>query len=353
MKTTTWLAALAAVLLFAWYLFADRFTPYTSYARTQAIVLDVVPEVSGYVSAVAVRDMQVVEAGDLLVRIDQRPFVLAVQQAEAQLQLATQNVGAGSSGIEVARANLTTAEVNLANVQVQSKRIFELEPSGNVSKAKADDMRAQLAAAKSQAAGAQADLEKAQRQLGAEGADNAQIQQAVAALGKAQLDLEWTELRAPYRGVVVDPTIGEGTFARAGESLMNLVSFEEIWLDVWLTENNLARVNVADPAEITLDLYPGRIFQGKVSSITLGVSAGPDSSGKLPSAPSQQDWLRDAQRFPVRVTIEGYEIGSENRDIRRTLNGQSNVIVYTGDNWLLNTLGAAWIRLISWLSYAY
>lgn len=168
---------------------------------------------------------------------------------------------------------------------------------------------------------AKADLEKAQRQLGAEGADNAQIQQAIAQLGKAQLDLEWTELRAPYRGMVVDPTIGVGTFARAGESLLDLVSFEEIWLDVFLTENNLARVAVGDPAEITLDLYPGRIFEGRVSSVTLGVSAGPDSLGRLPVAPQQQDWLRDAQRFPVRIAIKGYEIGSENRDIRRTLNG--------------------------------
>ncbi len=202
-------------------------------------------------------------------------------------------------------------------------------------------------------AGAQADLEKARQQLGEEGADNAQIRSAIAQLGETELNLEWTELRAPSRGAVVDLSIGEGTFAKAGQALMNLLSFEEIWVEAYLTENNLARVSVGDPAEIVLDLYPGRIFEGEGSSITNAASVGPDSPGYLPQVPKEQDWLRDPQRFPVRISMLGYEIGSENADIRRNLNGQANVIVYTGDHGFLNLLGAAWIRLISWLSHAY
>ena len=353
MKTTTRIFAFLALLLFVWYLFADRITPYTSLARVKAIVIDVVPQVSGYVSALAVSNAQLVEAGDLLARIDQRPFVFEVEKARSALQSATQAVGASSSQVEVAQANLTQAEINLKNVQIQSARIFELEQKGLVAKVKADDMRANLAAAKSKVAGAQADLEKARQQLGEEGADNAQIRSAIAELGEAELNLEWTELHAPSRGAVVDLAIGEGTFAKAGQALMNLLSLEEVWVEAYLTENNLARVSVGDPAEIVLDLYPGRLFKGEVSSITNAASVGPDSSGSLPQVPKEQDWLRDAQRFPVRIRMLGYEIGSENADIRRNLNGQANVIVYTGDHGFLNLLGAAWIRLVSWLSYAY
>lgn len=68
-----------------------------------------------------------------------------------------------------------------------------------------------------------------------------------------ELDLAWTELHAPSRGEVVNLTIGEGTFAKAGQGLMNLVSFEEVWVDAYLTENNLANVSIGDPVEIVLD----------------------------------------------------------------------------------------------------
>ncbi len=113
MKWTVRAFALLSLVLFVWYLAADRFTPYTSNVRVKAIVIDVVPEVSGYVSALAVTNGQIVEAGDLLARIDQRPFLIDVDLARSALQSATQSVGAGSSGVEVAQANLTQAQVEL------------------------------------------------------------------------------------------------------------------------------------------------------------------------------------------------------------------------------------------------
>ena len=176
--------------------------------------------------------------------------------------------------------------------------------------------------------------------MGDEGADNPQIRSAVVQLGQAELNLEWTELRAPSRGAVLDLTVGEGTFAQAGKSLMNLVPFDEVWVEAYLTENNMARVSMGDPVEITLDLYPGRIFDEVVSSITFGASIGPESPGCLTRPPDDQSRMRNLQHFPVRTRMSGYEIGSENVDIRRNLNGQADVIVYTNDNWLLNGLGA-------------
>ena len=124
MKTTTRLFASLTLLLFVWYLFADRITPYTSLARVKAIVIDVVPQVSGYVAAIAATNGQLVETDDLLAQIDQRPFVLEVEKARSALQSATQAVGASSSQVEIAQANLTQAEINLNNLEIQSARIF-------------------------------------------------------------------------------------------------------------------------------------------------------------------------------------------------------------------------------------
>ena len=109
---------------------------------------------------------------------------------------------------------------------------------------------------------------------------------------------------------------------------------------------------MGDPVDITLDLYPGRIFKGEVSSLTFGASVGPDV-GDLPKPPEVSGWMRDPQRFPVRIRMLGYEVGENNADVRRFFNGQADVTVYTGDNGFLNALAAAWIRLMSWLSYAY
>ena len=130
-------------------------------------------------------------------------------------------------------------------------------------------------------AAARADLNRAQRQLGNASADNPQIRAATAQLGKAELALLWTELRAPARGVVVDLTIGKGTFAQAGKPLMTFGSFDEIWVEAYLTENNLGRVKAGQPAEITLDAYPGRILRRCCQQHHCGRFRGPGRARRL------------------------------------------------------------------------
>jgi multidrug resistance efflux pump len=353
MKTTIRLVVAAAALIFVWYLVADRYTPYTSNARVKAIIVETVPQVSGYLAAVAVTNAQVVEAGQLLARIDQRPFALQVEKARADLQTATQEVGAGSAQVAAAQANLAQAQAQLENTRAQAQRTFELERRGITSIAAADQMRAQLRSAEGRVSGAEADVERARQQLGAEGGDNARIQAALVALHTAELNLQWTELRAPARGEVLDLQVAEGTFAHSGQRLMSFVSFDDVWVEAYMTENNLGRVAVGNPVELSLDVYPGRIFEGVVSSITVAAAApGQTGHSNLPQPPRVTAWMRDAQRFPVRITMRGYEV-ADRADIRRQFNGQADVIIYTGGNSVLNALAAVWIRFMSWLSYAY
>ena len=354
MNTTARVAAALAMAIFVWYLFADRITPYTSNARVKALVVQMVPQVSGYVSAVAVTNGQVVEAGELLVRIDQQSFTLQVEKARSDLQQATQDVGASAAQVVAAQSALTQARALLENTRTQSQRTLQLEREGISTRAAGDQARAQLLSAEGQVAAAEADLERARQQLGATGASNARIQGAIAALGIAELNLQWTELRAPARGMVVDLSITKGSYAHAGTPLLTFGSFDQIWVDAYFTENNLGRMAVGNPVELTLDAYPGRIFEGVVSSFTLAASEGAATRpGELPRPPRVSGWMRDPQRFPVRIRMLGYEAGSEAANIRRQVGGQADVIAYTGHNWVLNTLGAVWIRFMSWISYAY
>src|SRR5215831_18656111 len=138
------------VLLFGWTLVADRLTPYTSDASVRSFVVRTVPEVSGKVVEVAVSDNQIVRTGDLLYRIDPTPFRIAVKRAEAKLVAAGQAVGASTSGVDAAQAQLVEATAERTNVREQAARVFELVRTGVYPRAKADQARAELDGAEAQ-----------------------------------------------------------------------------------------------------------------------------------------------------------------------------------------------------------
>jgi multidrug resistance efflux pump len=348
------ITAAIALVIFTWYLFADRITPFTANARVKAVVVPIVPQVSGYVAGVSVTNSQLVDAGSPLAVIDPVDYQIKVDKARADLETATSQVGAGSAEVEIAQSAVARARTDLENVQVQSDRVFALEKKGLVAVARGDSARSSLAAAQSSLAGAEADLVRAQEDLGAEGSDNPRVRAAVAALSEAELDLERSQLYAPSRGAVLDLNIDEGTYATAGKALMTFVSAEEVWVEAYMTENNLGRVSVGDPAEVVLDIHPGRVLNGIVASFGGGASTGSETKpGELPKPPKASGWMRDPQRFPLRIRLPDYVGGDLDDDVLFQVNGQADIIVYTSGNLVLNTIGALWIRAMAWLSYAY
>ncbi len=125
-------------------------------------------------------------------------------------------------------------------------------------------------------------------------------------------------------------------------------------MEAYLTENNLGNIRKGDPAEITLDVHPGRIFHGKVVSFSSAASDETDSQpGTLSSVPKKSGWLREPKRIPVRIVLTGYDIGNPDDDVKFQINGQADVIIYTGQHPLLNIIGKILIRIAAILSYAY
>ena len=113
-----------------------------------------------------------------------------------------------------------------------------------------------------------------------------------------------------------------------------------------LKENNISNINLGNKVDVIFDIEPGKIFKGKVKSIAYGVSTDRNNAGDLPRITSAQGWLRDPQRFPVIIELE-------DSDIRQRLRqgSQAEVVVYTGNNWLLNFLARSRIYIMSKLSY--
>lgn len=356
-RLTTLILLAIIVLLFIWYLVADRLTPYTASARLQAFVVAVVPDVSGYVTEVPVKKNQLAQAGETLLQVETRRFELAVETAEAELELAGQDVGADTAAVATATARLSAARVALEQAQVQGARVFELEKKGTFAKARGDQARGILATAEAGVTEAQAELERAKQQLGGNEAENPRVRRALAGLEQARLDLGRTTLVAPSRGYVGGLKIDEGAYVNAGQAAMTFISADDIWVEAFMTENNLGHIKIGDKVEIAFDAFPGDIFEGKVKSIAAGVSTGKVTNlGDLATVEKTRGWLRDPQRFPVVIETTDYTYDFDTVLASGTgvrLNSQADVIVYTGDHFFSNLLGKMWIRLVSLLSYAY
>lgn len=348
-RSITKVVLIAVLFIFIWYVIADRHAPWSDQARVQTFVIPVVAQVSGRIIDVNVKQDQIVKAGDLLFQIDPSDYQLAVETAEAALEGAGQEIGAGMASVVSAQSQLVVAETSLEHVRAQSARVFELEKKNVFSKSEGDKARAAVKQSKAQVRSAQAGLDKAKQALGAQGEDNPRIRNAMAHLKQAQLNLSRTRVFSPAGGGITNLQVNTGFYANAGQPVMTFVEFDNVWLQVNLRENNLANLKVGDPVEIALDVKPGSIFKGRVSSIGFAVNdSAPDAIGGLTSVESTSGWLRDAQRFPVMIIFD-----DESAAGLRRLGAQADVQIYTGDNWFINALGRLWIRALSWLSYVY
>ena len=340
------------IVLTALYLVADRQTPFTSQARVHAFVVPIAPQVAGNVISVEVKNNDQVEAGQVLIRIDPTDYHLAVASAEATLQVVQQSLDAGVAGVEAAEANVQAAKASMWRSEqdaVRMRRIKDEDP-GAISQRRIDSAEASFAAGKARFAAATANLESARSALGEVGENNADIQNAQTALDKAHVDLKRTVLVAPRDGVVNDMRIDQGNFAAAGAPLMTFIATHEVWVRADLTENNLGNVNAGDHVELTFDVQPGKIFEGKIRETGFGVQVDSNALGTLPTIDNQRNWLRDAQRFPVLVDVETDE---DAQQMGLRVGSQVSVIVYTGNNWLMNFLGRIYIRAVAVMSYAY
>ena len=339
---------LVALAVFAWYLISDRLAPYTDQGRIHTLVVPITPRVAGELVEVDTRLHAKVAEGDLLVLVDPRPYEIAVRQAEANVDLAFQQVGASSATVKSATANLGVARASLDRAQRNSDRVAEVlaRNPGALSQADKDRTETSLDQAKERVHAAEASLEKAKQALGEEGERNAQIRAATSALEKAQLDLAFTRVVAPYDGVVESFTVDTGTFAAAGKPIGTFLSARDVWVQADFRENNLGRMKPGDRADVVLDAAPGRVFRGTVRSLSYGVDEGVTSNpGGLPRVKGSSGWLRDPQRFPVVISLDEVPLG-----VARA-GGQADVVVYTGGNGPVAWIARIVLRVRSVLSY--
>ena len=345
--------ALLIVVSLILYFVGDRLTPYTSQARIQAFVVPVAAEVAGKVEKVHIKNNDEVQPGQPLFDIDPSQYEIALQRSRADYESVRRSVNASAAAVESARASLQAAEASRQMAEKDAgrqERLYEEDP-GAISVRRLEIAQSTRDEAVSKAKRAEADLRKAQEAAGESGEHNAQLRSARAAVAKAELDRTRIQVLAPARGTVTDLRVDVGNFAQAGAPLMTLIAMHDLWISADMTENNLGNIDPGDTVAIVLDVMPGEVLKGRVRSVGGGVGTGQQSPpGSLPTIENNRDWLRQAQRIPVAIEFDASEL-SRLRGVR--IGGQAEVLVYTGDNPIMNFLGAAYIRVMSWLSYLY
>lgn len=271
----------------------------TDDAQIKQDIVSVSPQVNGQVVEVLVRNGMHVHKGDLLFKIDPQPYQVALEQAQAQLaaaklqttQLKTQAAGTG--------ADITGSEANLKIKENALARQTALLKEGFTTRANYDDALNDVKTAEQQLADAKARSANAQAAIAP--GEQPSIAQAQAAVDKARLDLERTDVRAPMDGVIENADdLQVGRMAVTGIGLVSLVHSATAWVEANFKEKDVGRMVPGQRAEITVDAYPGIKFPAHVQSI--GAGTGSEFS-LLPAQNANGNWVKVTQRVPVRIAF--------------------------------------------------
>ncbi|MFO1060554.1 MAG: HlyD family secretion protein [Dongiaceae bacterium] len=289
----------------AWYLTGGRWVS-TDNAYVRADMVNVATDVPGIVAAVAVRDNQRVAPGDVLFRLDEEPFRLALARAEAELNQVADDVAAQRAAYRQKQEEIRLADSTIAFAEREFQRQAELVKRSVVSQAQYDRAQHDLDAARQQRAALAQALAGLAASLG--GGPDTSVEQnphwlaARAARDRAARDLRQAVVRAPIAGITANVAqLQPGEYLQAGQAAFSLVSADHLWVDANPKETELTWVKAGDPATITVDSYPGRVWRGHVASLSPASGA---EFALLPAQNTTGNWVKVVQRIPVRVEIE-------------------------------------------------
>jgi membrane fusion protein, multidrug efflux system len=269
------------------------------------------PKISGYITAVPVTDNEHVVTGDVIARIDERDYRVALQQAEAQVSAAQASVENIDAQLDVQQAQISAnqakvdqAQAALVFAEQQAARYEHLGQTGFGTVQNAQQYTSQLHQQQASLQSAQATLKLAQRQIEAL---RAQRESAVASLAQAQaqrdqarLNLSYTTVAAAQPGRVVNLGAAVGQFAQPGTSLAMFVP-DQVWVTANFKEIQLDQIRPGDPVTLHIDAYPGRAIRGHVDSVQPGSGT---AFSLLPAQNATGNYVKIVQRVPVKIIID-------------------------------------------------
>src|ERR1700756_4067127 len=307
-------AVLSGAVWYGWdYWNVGRFQVSTDDAYVKADNTTIAPKVSGYLTDVLVGDNERVKAGQVLARIDDRDFKVALDQAKADVLAAQATLASKQAQLEVQQSIIEAAkasvEVDIANKTFagqENKRYTDLAATGYGSQQNAQAAQSKNASADAAILRDQANLVSALKQVDLL---KAEIAQAVAASARAsalqaqaELNLGYTTIPAPIDGVVGNRTLRVGQYVQAGTLLMSLVPASGAYVIANYKETQLTHVKQGQPVDVSVDMFPGQIVHGHVDSLA---PASGQEIALLPPDNATGNFTKIVQRIPLKIVLEG------------------------------------------------
>lgn len=298
----------------------------TENAQVKADVSPVISRVSGYVQKVLVQDNDHVKAGDTLLIIDDRDYIVRVKEAEAALAIAKSNLEVARQGVHVGKNQVYAANAGVlaADASIEEAKVRQWRAEKDYERYKnlwedhtITEQQYEKALAEKQAADRQLELlqkqrEIAQRQSKTSNAQSnvtstrvavaeATVDQREAALEAARLNLSYTAITAKFDGQLSAIDIEPGQMVQVGQSLFNIVNTENIWVVANFKETQLERMQVGQEVKIEVDAFPSHDFKAKVSSISPATG---NTFALLPADNATGNFVKVVQKIPVKIVFE-------------------------------------------------
>ncbi len=288
-----------------WYLTSGRYVS-TDDAYVQADTVAVSSDVPGRVVAVEVHDNQYVKAGQVLIRLDDRPYRASVEQAQATLANARLQIEALRATYRQRQADLAAAKDTLAYQQREYDRQKDLLKTHVTSQSAFDQAQNRLVTARQQVAAIEQQLANALASLGGNPDiltdQHPMVRQAQAQLDQATLNLGYTVILAPADGIVTNvDKLPVGNYLATASPAFSLVETDNPWIEANFKETELTHMKPGDEATVTVDAYPGTTFKARVTSLSPGTGS---QFSVLPPQNSSGNWVKVVQRVPVRLAVE-------------------------------------------------
>lgn len=288
-----------------------RFMIATDDAYVQGNIAQVSAKIQGYVSAIAVVENQIVAAGDVLLRLDDGDYKIALDLAQSKittqavtLKRIDAQTTAAQAAVAQAQAHKDASEAALRNARTVADRTRNLAGSKAVAQAQVDTADAVLDQATADLAGATAQIASAEANVAVMQAQYLETQSGMRALElavqQAQRNLDLTQLRAPYAGTITHLTPQQGDLVSPGQILGAIVPTDQLYIEANFKETQLAGIRVGATAQITVDGLAGQSFTGTVTSISPATGA---MFSLLPAQNATGNFTKVVQRVPVRISL--------------------------------------------------
>ena len=295
----------------------------TDDAQVSADISPVIPKVAGYIIDVRVRDNQSVKKGDTLLILDDRDYVIKVEQAQAALQIAQSSLSSARATTSAAKANIATSQASVGTVDAQIEaakitlwrasqdfeRYANLFKDHSITQQQYEQASAAKQTAEKQLAILQEQKKQAQQQTNAvsvqSNATGSQVNVAEATIHQRQVDvdaaklnLSYTVITAPQDGLVSKINVQPGQYVQAGQPVFSIVHSENVWVIANFKETQLDKMKEGQKVIIHVDAYPGHKFEARLASFSPATGS---TFALLPPDNASGNFVKVVQRLPVKI----------------------------------------------------